>query len=213
MLDTTQLDPLAAGFSVLGRFHQEPPDEATLAQFWELLAEWPLTGTQGAERGLSLMAHARAAGESAQTIGADHAHLYGTLAVAQVAPYESVHRGQDRLLFDEHTLQVREAYRTLSLRAPRLNREPDDHIGLELEFIAQSCLRALDAIDQGSAGDAERYVRLGADFFRDHLAQWAPEMLGRVVTEARTSFMAGLAHLTVGAMESYSRVAGVPVEL
>lgn len=213
MLDTTQLDHLAAGFSVLGRFHLEALDDTTLAQFWQLLAEWPLTGTEGAERGLSLMAAARADAENAEAIGADHARLYGTLAVAQVAPYESVHRGEDRLVFDDHTLQVREAYRTLSLQAPRLNREPDDHIGLELEFVAQSCLRALDALDQNSPNDAERYVRLGADFFRDHLAQWAPEMLGRVVTEARTSFMAGLAHLTIGALETYSRVTGVPVEL
>jgi len=213
VLDTTTLDHLAAGYTVLGQFHREPPDEPTLAQLWKLLAEWPLSGTAGAEQGLALMAQARADEESGETITADHARLYGTLAVAQVAPYESVHRGEDRLVFDEHTLQVRQAYRTLSLQAPRLNREPDDHIGLELEFIAQSCLRALDALDHGSRDDAERYVRLGADFFRDHLAQWAPDMLGRVIAAARTSFMAGLAHLTLGALETYSHATGVPVDL
>ena len=209
MLDPTRLDALAAGFTVLARFHREPPDEPTLAAFRKLIDEWPLPGTEGATRGLELLRSAAATEEDAGTIRADHAGLYGTLAVARVAPYESVHRGQERLVFDEHTLRVRDAYRTLALQAPRLNREPDDHIGLELEFVAQSCLRALDALDQGSQHDAERYVRLGADFVRDHLAQWAPEMLGRVGAEARTVFMAGLAHLTLGALETYAEVTGV----
>jgi len=212
VLDPTQLDALAAGFTVLARFHQEPPDEDTLATFRPMLDEWPLPGTEGAARGLEVLRSPEALAEDAASIRADHAGLYGTLAVARVAPYESVHRGQERLVFDEHTLQVRDAYRTLSLQAPKLNREPDDHIGLELEFVAQSCLRALDALDQGSPADAERYVRLGADFYRDHLGQWAPEMLGRVVGEAHTAFMTGLAHLTAGALESYAQATGARTE-
>ncbi|MFD1506034.1 molecular chaperone TorD family protein [Georgenia yuyongxinii] len=209
MLDLALLDMLAAGFTVLARFHQDPPDEVSLARFWELLDEWPLTGTPGAEEGLRRMREARTAGEDPAAIRSDHAWLYGTLATARVAPYESVHRGQEGLVFDEHTLQVRQAYRTLSLRAPQPNREPDDHIGLELDFIAQSCVRALEAQDQGSTSDAERYVRLGADFFRDHLGVWAPQMLTRVALEARTGFMSGLAHLSLGALESYARFAAL----
>src|SRR5690606_19801455 len=161
---------------------------------------------------LAALRAARDTGEDAETVRADHAALYGTLAVARVAPYESVHRGEEGLVFAEHTLQVRDAYRTLSLEAPRLNREPDDHIGLELEFVARSCLRALGALDQGSPRDAERYVRLGADFLRDHLLRWAPAMLDRVTQEARTRFMPGLARLTTGAIEEYARFTGVPTE-
>ncbi|HLV03477.1 molecular chaperone TorD family protein [uncultured Georgenia sp.] len=212
VLDPTRLDALATAFSVLGRFHREPPDAATLASFWELLDEWPLPDTPAAQEGLAALRAARDTGEDAETVRADHAALYGTLAVARVAPYESVHRGEEGLVFAEHTLQVRDAYRTLSLEAPRLNREPDDHIGLELEFVARSCLRALGALDQGSPRDAERYVRLGADFLRDHLLRWAPAMLDRVTQEARTRFMPGLARLTTGAIEEYARFTGVPTE-
>lgn len=210
MLDTDRLDALAAGFTVLARFHQQTPDDEALAGFRELLAEWPLTGTSAADDGLRLMRESAAAGEDAEAIRQDHMWLYGTLAHAKVAPYESVHRGEDRLVFDDHTLRVRDAYRSLSLQAPRLGREPDDHIGLELDFVAQSCLRALEALAQGSANDAERYVRLGADFLRDHLLAWAPEMLGRVVAEADTLFMRGLARLSVGAIDSYAQFTGVP---
>ncbi|WP_251840319.1 TorD/DmsD family molecular chaperone [Oceanitalea stevensii] len=210
MIDTDQLDDLAAAFTVLARFHQEPPDDAALAGLRGLLDEWPLPGTPGAKEGLRLMRASQETGEDAAQIRHDHAWLYGTLATARVAPYESVHRGQDRLVFDAHTLEVRDAYRALSLQAPHLNREPDDHIGLELDFLAQSCLRALDALDQGSPGDAERYVRHGADFLRLHLLEWGPDMLGRVVAEANTAFMRGLAQLSLGAIDTYARATGVP---
>lgn len=210
VLDTARLDDLAAAFAVLGRFHLEPPGPEALATFWQMLAEWPLPDTNDAREGLRLLRSAQSAAETAEQVRADHARLYGTLAVAVVAPYESVHRGQDGLVFDEHTLEVREAYRFLALQAPRLNREPDDHIGLELEFVSQSCLRAIGALEQGSQADAERYVRHGADFLRTHLLEWAPEVLEIVAAEARTDVMRGLAYLTLGALTSYRTFVTLP---
>lgn len=197
-----QLDALAAGFTVLSRYHVQPPED--LAGFWELLDEWPLQGTESAAAGLALMRAARDASETPDAVREDHARLYGTMAVAKVPPYESVHRGEDRLVFDEHTLQVRESYRALSLQTARLHHEPDDHIGLELEFVAHTCLRALDALELGPDNDVQRYLALGGEFLREHLQQWAPEMLRSVVEAAETRFMAGLAELSLGALESYS---------
>lgn len=197
-----QLDALAAGFTVLSRYHVQPPED--LAGFWELLDEWPLVGTDGAAAGMALMREARDAGETPDAVRDDHARLYGTMAVAKVPPYESVHRGEDRLVFDAHTLQVRESYRALSLQTARLHQEPDDHIGLEFEFMAHTCLRALDALETGSDRDARRYLAVGGEFLRDHLQQWAPEMLRSVVEAAETRFMAGLAELSLGALESYA---------
>lgn len=209
MLNPERLDALAAGFTVLAHFHRKAPDARELSDFWGLLDEWPLTGTDGAETGLGMLRESHAQGETARDIYTDHARMYGTLATARVSPYESVHRGVDGLVFDTHTLQVRDAYRSLSLQVPNLNREPDDHIGLELEFIAQSCLRALDSVENDAVNDAERYVRFGADFLRDHLLHWAPAMLHKVAEQADTRFMAGLAHLTGGAIESYTEFTGV----
>lgn len=206
MLDIEQLDHVAAAFSVLGRFHRSAPDEQTLLTFWELLEEWPLSDTDAAAAGLAALELARSSGETSEQIRSDHAYLYGHTAVAKVAPYESVHRGLEGLVFDEQTLEVREAYRSLQLQAPRLNKEPDDHIGLELDFIAQTSLKALDALDADSPDEAERYVRIGAAFLREHLQQWAPEMLTRMAEEARTQFMRGIGLLSLGALETYARL-------
>lgn len=50
-------------------------------------------------------------------------------------PYESCYRSPERVLPQASALEVREQYRNAGLAVKRLNREPDDHIGLELEFM------------------------------------------------------------------------------
>lgn len=211
MIDGDQLEGLAAAFSVLGRLHQQPPDEESLVDLHDLLPDWPLPFTLSTSQGLTHLSASRAEPESAATIRTDHARLYGYTAVARVSPYESVHRGRDGLVFDEQTLQVRAAYRSISLRAPRYNREPDDHIGLELDFIAQSCAKALDALDLESLSDAQRYVAVASSFFTEHLSQWAPEMLDKATSMADTHFMKGICQLTIGALDQYAQDAGIPV--
>lgn len=203
-MDADRLEDLAEAFTVLGRLHQQPPDEESLASLHSLLPDWPLPSTPSTAQGLAHLRASRKESESAATIRADHARLYGYTAVARVSPYESVHRGRDGLVFDEQTLQVRDAYRSISLRAPQYNREPDDHIGLELDFLAQSCVKAMGALDLGSVSDAQRYVAVGNTFFTEHLSQWAPDMLDKATAMADTHFMQGICRLTVGALDHYA---------
>ncbi len=191
-----QWDALAAGFGALGRLHREAPDPEILANIRGLMGEWPLPATEAAQRGLALLEASAAANEDAETIRLDHARLYGVMATAVVPPYESVHRGEDGLVFDSDTLHVRAAYRALSLQAPRLNREPDDHIGLEFDFVSQALDRAVVASEPTPLVAAARAM------LDDHLDQWAPNMLTNMAAAAATAFMAGVAWLSVGALDS-----------
>jgi TorA maturation chaperone TorD len=193
-------DALAAAFATLGSLHRGPPDEARLAAFEGLLDEWPLPETDEARLGAERVRRSRELGEDAEAIRRDHDRLYGVSATAQVAPYESVHRGVDRLVFDTHTLDVRRAYEALGLRAPKLHREPDDHIGLEFDFIAQALLMALDAVDAGR--DAGGTILIARSFLHEHLLSWCPVMLDEVVLRAKSEFMAGVALLSQGALRS-----------
>ncbi|MCL2848969.1 MAG: molecular chaperone TorD family protein [Micrococcales bacterium] len=201
-----ELDHFAAAFTVLGRFHLLPPEEEALVCLDELLDEWPLPATGATAVGLDLMRQSRRH-ESAASIRRDHNGLYGRTGAAKVAPYESVHRGVDHLVFDAQTLQVRGAYQALGLRAPELNHEPDDHLGLELDFLAASCLRALDAQDLRAYADAECCWRTGVSFLHEHLLAWAPDVLRTVADEAETQFMQAVAHLTTGALDAYATLA------
>lgn len=193
-------DGLAAGFGALGRLHRTAPDQEVLDAVRAMMDEWPLPGTEAARHGIALMKASADAGENADTVRADHARLYGVFAAALVAPYESVHRGQDKLVFDSQTLQIRQAYRRLGLQAPHLNREPDDHIGLEFDFMAH----ALDLA--GRSRDPREALAAARTVLEDHLLQWAPGMLAAVAEAATTAFMAGVAWLSIGTLDSARQI-------
>jgi len=203
-----QADALAAAFDTLGKLHRSAPDAATLAAFRELLADWPLPDTADAQSGLVALNRSAQSGEDAAQIAADHNRLYGDAARALVAPYESVFRGTEGLVFGEATLSVRAAYRQFGLEAPRVNREPDDHIGLEFDFVAQLLLRAMDDMAVGDEGGTEQALDGARAFVSDHLGEWAPDVLRRVAAEADTSFMVGIALLSSGALESLADALG-----
>lgn len=205
MTDVEEWDALAAAFGTLGRLHREPPDADMLDAISGLLDEWPLPDTEEARLGVQRLRRSRELGEDAEAIRRDHDRMYGVSATAEVPPYESVHRGTEGLVFDEQTLDVRAAYRTLGLTAPNLNREPDDHIGLELDFVAQAMLMAIDAVDAGTS-DALVPVASARAFLRDHVLTWAPDMLRTLEARAGTEFIAGLALLSQGALKSATAI-------
>lgn len=208
MLDADQLDSFAAAFATLAALHLSPPDGVVLDTVRSLAPEWPL-GTDGESTpGVSALLRSAEAGEDAAAVVRDHDRLYGDSAAAVIPPFESVHRGLDGLVFDQETLRVRDAYRQLGLQAPHLNREPDDHIGLELEFLGQICLRTLDALDEGDDAAAQDALHHATDFLEDHLQHWAPDFLGRVSQEADTEFMRGLAQLTAAALVQFGAALG-----
>ncbi|QOQ39533.1 TorD/DmsD family molecular chaperone [Trueperella pecoris] len=203
MLHDDRLEALAAAFLTLGRLHLDSPDSATLTQLAGMYLEWPLAGPDASAhtaQGLDYWSASFGVGEDAQALRKDLNDLYGRTAAAKVAPFESVHRGEG-LVFDEETLQVRAEYRQLGLQAPRLHKEPDDHIGLEFNFVAQGLVRALEALDGSSFVDADRYVGLVRRFYTEHLALWAPQMLASARDAASSDFYRGLAALSLGALE------------
>lgn len=204
MTEFERWDALAAAFATLGSLHREVPDEARLAAFEELLDEWPLPETDEARLGAERVRRSQELSEGVEAIRSDHDRLYGVSATALVAPYESVHRGIEGLVFDAHTLDVRRAYETLGLSAPKLHREPDDHIGLEFDFIAQALVMALDAVEAGH--DAGETIRIARSFLHEHLLSWCPVMLDDVAHKATSEFMAGVALLSQGALRSATEI-------
>ena len=204
MMSPDELDAYAAALATLGRFHRQAPDDATLSAFKELLDEWPVVPSQVGEQGLDALRQSFADNESAYTIKNDLNWLYGVSAKARVSPYESVHRDRDGLVFDEQTLRVREAYRNLGLQVPALNREPDDHVGTELDFLARCLLGALDGVDAGNEEAAEQYLDEARRFLDEHVNQWAPDMLLKAAASADTQFNRGICLLSVGTLETLS---------
>jgi TorA maturation chaperone TorD len=196
------LDRFAAAFTTLARLLLAAPDLSVLARVRdpELLAQWPLPQDPDCRRGVALLAESATARETEAKLRRDYNRLFIGPERLKAPPYESVHRSPDHLVFDRETLEVRAAYAQFGLAAPRLNQEPDDHIGLELGFLAALCVRGLDALEADDDRELARVLDAVAAFLRDHLLVWGPRCLTQAANASATYFYQGVAALGLGTL-------------
>ncbi len=132
----------------------------------------------------------------------DYTRLFVGPARLPAPPYESAYRTVDRLVFQEVTLEVREAYRRYGLVAPKLGTEPDDHIGLELSFLYETCRLAGGAAAAGDIDGVHTILQDQQAFLDDHLMQWVPRFAADVRQHAETAYYRGWADLLAGFAET-----------
>ena len=125
------------------------------------------------------------------------------------APWESVYRSKTKLTFQESTLQVRELYERFGVQAPAMHREPDDHLGLELAFVATLSDLAARAAAAADAPQLTKCFETQKDFLQDHLLAWAPGCLELVEKHAETGYYRGAALLGLGSLAESARLCGV----
>ena len=131
----------ALAYHFLGRCFYEAPRAEWLAAFAgdRLFEAWPFpSGDDRTAAGLVLLTEFCHGWNPAQldALTWDFNRLFVGPGEMLAAPWESVYRSKTKLTFQESTLQVRELYERFGVRAPAVHREPDDHLGLELAFVA-----------------------------------------------------------------------------
>lgn len=192
-------------YSFLGRSWYQMPDAEllqTLARD-DLFAEWPLGNERTEIRAALDDLRDYCLNWQPKQIDAlkrDYARLFVGPGTLLAYPWESVYRSNEHLIFEEQTLQVRQAYRAYGMEIPNLNREPEDHIGLELLFVAHLAGLALESLRNERHDDVERYIDAMRDFLHDHTLVWAQACMGRVRDNAETVYYRRLADLTLGCL-------------
>lgn len=194
-----RLDTLAGTCAFTSRLLLASPDADLLARITQpgLMSGWPLRDAASVE-GVALLV--RGAGEDVLTLARDYQRLFIGPGTVLAPPYESVHLTRDRLVFDEQTRQVRAAYREFGRVAPALHREPDDHLGLELDFLSHLSVRALDALEAGDENTLDVTLAAQQAFLTDHVLTFAPAFTDLVREHARTDFYRGAALLVDGVL-------------
>ena len=104
---------------------------------------------------------------------ADYTRLFIGVDRVLAAPWESVYFNDERLLFQVQTQQVRQWYLRYGLEPENLHKEPDDHIGLELAFLAHLAQRGLQALEQNDPAVFEDSLAAQRGFLAEHLLKWA----------------------------------------
>ncbi|WP_048600442.1 TorD/DmsD family molecular chaperone [Rubeoparvulum massiliense] len=110
----------------------------------------------------------------------------------QAPPWESVYTSKEGNLFDRATLEVRAIYLEQGYQFTRYQHEPDDHLALELEFMAKMIEQWLQLEDE-----VERSISLHVqrDFLKQHLINWVPQFAQRIEKLSKSQFYQGFAHL------------------
>lgn len=197
------LDRLGAAFHTLSVLLLAAPSQDLLNQVCqpELLEQWPGAPSPYRAQGIAHLVASNAWHETHALVKADYNALFVGPESMLAPPYESVHRSQEQLVFEQETFVVRAAYAEFDLAAPKLNQEPDDHIGLEFSFLAALAERALNAIDAADLPRVTTILAALSGFFTHHVLQWGPDFFAMVQEHAETEFYRGVSALSLGILE------------
>jgi len=126
-----------------------------------------------------------AAPETLDDLAADYASIYLNHAI-QASPEESVWLDEDSLACQRSMFQVRGWYSRYGLSVTDWRKRPDDHLVLELQFIAHLLRAVRSESDLGPV----------AHFMDEHLLRWLLQFAARVGQRCDTRYFAGIALLT-----------------
>lgn len=113
-------------------------------------------------------------------------------------PYESVYTSPDRLIMQDARDEVLALYRSEGMGKADHFPDPEDHIALQLSFMAHLNHRALELFDAGKHQEAVAYLLKQRDFLDNHLLDWVPAFCSNMRRFAQEDLYLGLAKVTRG---------------
>ncbi|MEZ5010497.1 MAG: molecular chaperone TorD family protein [Bacteroidales bacterium] len=133
----------------------------------------------------------------------DHLKLFGGLGSPKAPPYESVYLSEEHLVFQQQTLEVRKIYESYGWRSSLNGKVPDDHLGIELQFL-NLLLEKYHEIDdtichKELATDINKFIDL-------HLSKWIFEWNKNLQEHARSDFYKGIGYLVIACVQDIKSI-------
>lgn len=129
-----------------------------------------------------------------------------------VAPlHESAYLSGTSRMFTAETLAVRSFYEYLGYKMKAKNREPEDAVGVEFEFLRNLCTRCIHLLENhldSSIDEVRQLLGYQRDFKAQHLDRWAREFSRRVVENDKSGFYAAWARYLVDVLDEDGELLG-----
>lgn len=113
-------------------------------------------------------------------------------------PFELVYTSPRGLLMQEARDQVVELYRQKGIQRSSAFHAAEDHLALELEFLAQLCGKTAQALAECEDCFAASTLQEQNVFLEKHLLNWVPRLCEDIMRIASTDFYKGIAMITAG---------------
>jgi TorA maturation chaperone TorD len=118
----------------------------------------------------------------------DFTHLFVGPGKMEADPWESLHTSRENVLFQPSTLEVRKAYVAQGFIPQSYPHVADDHIALELDFMAQLGERLSGAHRADDGEKAQVTLVASRDFLDAHLLVWVSSFADRLAHARRAGF-------------------------
>lgn len=158
------------------------PTEELLATLFSETTEEALDCFTGAESeayaaacaalGTCKVAYEEDAGLYLETAKRDYAHVLVGPHELKAPPWECVYLTNERVLFQEATLKVREAYRSENMLPSQYPHVSDDHIAIELDFVLKLGEKTQAAFAADDGTEYRRLLEVQRTFLRGHPLIW-----------------------------------------
>ncbi|NGM16753.1 hypothetical protein GMI70_01790 [Eggerthellaceae bacterium zg-893] len=123
----------------------------------------------------------------------EYARCFVGPASLPAPPFESVYVDRRRILMTETTLKVRRTYQASGFEPTLCGRVPDDHVALELDFLAVLARNACECVQAGDEASCIEYLKTSRKFLDDHLGLWAGRFAQAMREKSGSAFYADLA--------------------
>lgn len=120
----------------------------------------------------------------------------GPITARHAFPYESVYTSEKGIMMQEAYSQVVHAYREQKLAKDEAFTEPEDHIAVELAFMATLAERSAAFLREGHEEAAEQTVAQQLAFAKAHLLNWVDIFCADLASATEDGFYSALAAFT-----------------
>jgi len=135
--------------------------------------------------------------ETIEELAADYASLFLGIGKHSAHPYESTYLSKDKIVMQSPWRQVLSTYQKQGLGKASGVKEPEDHIGLELEFMFHLCQRMNKALNRNSIRQALFILDAQEDFLLNHLGAWTADFCDDILRgSTRFDFYGAIALIT-----------------
>lgn len=111
-------------------------------------------------------------------------------------PWESVYLSEERTIFQESTLRVRQAYLNYQFLPANYPHEADDHIALELDFMAHLAKLAQERFEEENIEEVKGLLSDQKAFLEGHLLVWIGDFAEQIQLSKTHLFYPQMAVLT-----------------
>lgn len=119
--------------------------------------------------------------EFIEDLAADYASLFLGIGRYPAHPYESVYQSKEGIVMREPRNEVLRIYHREGLQKVECFKEPDDHVAIELEFMAYLCLKMKETLDRQDIEEGLRLLEFQNDFLSKHLKAWVPQFCDDII--------------------------------